>query len=326
MRRALVLALAVAATGLGAADAHAAFPGFNGRIAFVRPGEGIFSVQPDGSARLRVSPDGATCDSEPSFSASGLQLAFQTCDPARHATAIGTMTTTGLERWTLAGNSPQTPAFSPSGARIVFAAGASASTHLAVVDADGTGRRRLKAVGYAPSWSVTRRVAFTVPLNRRNWCNSTELDDVYVLGSSLKRAHRMTRNYGSYAPDWSPDGKRIAYTRDFTVGRGDAKHVHGTPMDCKPLVRKATRYGPEIVVARANGKHARRLTHTGGSDPAWSPDGKLIAFERSGWIWTMRPNGKGQRKLVHGTQPTWQPLVTPYRDPGGHQRVLARRP
>ena len=81
------------------------------------------------------------------------------------------------------------------------------------------------------------------------------------------------------------------------------------------VVRKAARYGPEIVVASANGGHARRLTRKGGADPAWSPDGKLIAFERGGWIWTMRPNGKEQRRLVRGTQPAWQPLKAPYEDP-----------
>jgi Tol biopolymer transport system component len=100
----------------------------------------------------------------------------------------------------------------------------------------------------------------------------------------------------------------VAFTRDFSVSKDDAKHVDRTPMDCKPVLRRASSYGPEIVVARANGKHAKRLTQSGGSDPAWSPDGALIAFERSGWIWTMRANGHGAKRLVRGTQPTWQPL------------------
>lgn len=310
-------ALAVA-LGAAAETAGAAFPGFNGRIAFVRPGYGVFSVQPDGRARVRISPEDAPaagCDSDPSFSPSGLTLAFQTCDPGRHSIAVGTMSVAGLDRRLIHGDSLQAPAFSPSGGRLVFSVGGSASTHLVVADADGSHRRRLSTVGYAPSWSVKRRIAFTVPLNRRDWCNSTQLDDVYVLGSSMKRSRRITRTYGSYAPDWSPDAKRIAYTRDFTVGSGESKHVHNTPMDCKPVVRKAARYGPEIVVASADGKHARRLTRKGGSDPAWSPDGKLIAFERGGWIWTMKPNGKSQRRITKGTQPTWQPLKAPYEDP-----------
>jgi Tol biopolymer transport system component len=309
----------VAACCLGAAAdaADAAFPGANGRIAFVRPGRGIWTVNPDGSAMTRVSPQdapGVGCDSEPSFSPSGLELVFQACDPERHATAIGTMSITGLDRRTVVGSSlavpsPQTPTFSPDGKRLAFAAGATATTRLFSIRADGLKRRRLDAVGYSPSWSATG-LAFTVPLNQRRWCNSTQLDDIYALDKSLKHRRRLTKTYGSYAPDWSPDGRRIAFTRDFTVGSGDAKQVRGTSRDCKPVLRRASAsYGPEIVVARANGKHAKRLTHSGGSDPSWSPDGALIGYERAGWIWTMRKDGHGAQRLVRGTQPSWQPVA-----------------
>jgi Tol biopolymer transport system component len=318
VRRALAISLGLACCLGGAPElAAASFPGINGRIAFVRPGQGIWSVNPDGSARLRVSPDSARtagCDTDPSFAPSGLELAFQTCDPDRHVTVVGTMTATGLDRHRLVSSSdslpsPQTPAFSSDGKRVAFAAGASAATRLFAIGTDGSGRRRLGVIGYSPSWSPTGRLAYAVPLNQRRWCNSTQLDDVYALDSSLRHERRLTRTYGSYAPDWSPNGRRIAYTRDFTVTSGDAKHVRRTPMDCKPVVRRASGYGPEIVVARASGKHARRLTRKGGSDPVWSPDGKLIAFERSGWIWTMRPDGHGAQKLVRGKQPAWQPLA-----------------
>jgi Tol biopolymer transport system component len=273
-------------------------------------------VNADGSAPLRVSPsDAATsgCDSDPAFAPSGLELAFQTCDPGRHATAVGTMATTGLDRRLVVRStsnlpSPQTPAFGPGGGRIAFAAGASASTRLFTIRLDGTKRRRLGVIGYSPSWASTGELAYTVPLSRRRWCNSTQLDDLYKLDAKLRHSRRLTKNYGSYAPDWSPDGRRVAYTRDYTSGSDESKRLHRTPMDCKPMVRRANRYGPEIVVARATGKHGRRLTRKGGSDPAWSPDGKLIAFERSGWIMVMRANGRDAHKVVRGTQPAWQPL------------------
>jgi Tol biopolymer transport system component len=318
MRRLPGLALALLCCTAAAPDiAPAAFPGVNGRIAYTRPGRGIWTVNPDGSAPLRVSPSdqaAAGCDSEPSFAPSGLQLVFQTCDPGRHATVVATMTSTGLERTTVVSSSssvpaPQTPAFAPDGRRVAFAAGASAATRLFAIGTDGGHRRRLGVVGYSPSWSAGGRLAYTVPLNQRRWCNSTELDDVYALGSSLHHPRRLTRTYGSYSPDWSPDGRRIAYTRDYTISSGEKKRLHRTPMDCKPMVRRANRYGPEIVVAKASGKGARRLTRKGGSDPAWSPDGKLIAFERSGWIWTMRADGHGARRVVRGVQPSWQPLA-----------------
>lgn len=296
------------------ASAQATFPGQNGRIAFVRPGEGIFTVNPDGNSRKRVTPEdvpGGRCDSEPSFAPSGLKLAFQTCDPARHATAIGVMAVDGADRRLVARDSralasPQTPAFSPGGVRVAFAAGVS-TTRLFSVAADGTRRRRLNEVGYSPAWSRAG-LAYTVPFNRTRWCNSTQLDDVWAFDPALTRTRRLTKNHSSYSPDWSPDGRRVAYTRDYSVSSADTKRVREGTRDCKVVVRKAQAYGPQIVVARGNGKGGRRLTGEGGSEPAWSPDGKLIAFERGGYIWTMTSDGHRATRVTKGSQPAWQPL------------------
>ncbi|HKP90676.1 MAG TPA: hypothetical protein VJT75_11980 [Thermoleophilaceae bacterium] len=309
MRRAL--ALAALAACLAPACAQASFPGRNGRIAFVRPGLGIYTVKPDGTARKRVTPEGVaggSCDSDPAFAPSGLELAFQTCDPARHATAIGVMGADGAGRRIVVRDSaalpsPQTPAFSPGGLRLAFAAGA-ADTRLFSLGLDGKRRKRLRQLGYAPAWSGAG-LAYTVPINRTRWCNSTQLDDVYALDPTLTRRRRLTSNNGSYAPDWSPDGRRVVYARDYSVSSTDAGRVKGT-RDCKVVVRKAERYGPEIVVARANGKGAHKLTGKGGSEPAWSPDGTLIAFERAGYIWSMTADGHRATRLTKGTQPTWQ--------------------
>ena len=315
------VALAVAAVAalslLAPAGAAASLPGGNGRIAFAKPGRGIWDVNADGSGQRRLSPSNDptfNCDAAPAYSPTGLELAFEGCDPERHATVLETMTSLGVTRNSLfAGSSrapsPQSPAFSPKGDQVVFSAGLDA-TRLFVIRTDGTGLRRLPGTGYEPSWSSRGQIAYAVPQNQRRFCNSTELDDVYVMRSDRKHVKRITRNYGSYDPDWSPDGKRLAYARDYTVSSKDAKNARGT-MDCKPVLRRASRYGPEIVVSDANGKHARRLTRSGGSNPAWSPNGKLIAFERGGWIWTMNADGSKARRLVPGADPSWQPLPSP---------------
>jgi Tol biopolymer transport system component len=78
--------------------------------------------------------------------------------------------------------------------------------------------------------------------------------------------------------------------------------------DCKVAVREARLYGPEIVVAKASGRGGRRLTGKGGSEPAWSPDGGQIAFERAGYVWTMTADGHRAKRITKGTQPAWQPL------------------
>ena len=317
--RATAMFLATAAAGGAAAatasPAAATLPGANGRIAFARPGTGIWTVNRDGSGLTQVSPAprrNASCDSDPFFSPHGSWLLFEGCNPERHVTNVGRMTAFGGKRKTVVTSgsgrvAPQTPTFSPSGKRIAFAAGTN-RPKVFIARSNGGAATSLGVVGYQPAWSATGRIAFTVPQNTRQWCNSTELDDISTMHPDGTHRHKLTRNYGSYDPDWAPDGRHIAYARDFTVSPSDYSDARGT-MDCIHIHKSQAPYGPEVVVANANGANERRLTYSGGSHPAWSPNGKLIAFERAGYIWTMRANGKRQKRLVHGIQPAWQPLA-----------------
>jgi Tol biopolymer transport system component len=76
---------------------------------------------------------------------------------------------------------------------------------------------------------------------------------------------------------------------------------------------------------------------TPSSTPVPSPDGRLIVFSRSGWLLTMRADGRGQRRLVRGAQPAWAPdsnrIVYAARDglrsvkvDGGGARRVTRNP
>jgi Tol biopolymer transport system component len=77
----------------------------------------------------------------------------------------------------------------------------------------------------------------------------------------------------------------------------------------------------DIYVANANGKRARQLTHHGGAQPAWSPDGKYIAFIGNNGLYVIRRDGRSLRRIVSIppysltstkwlviSSPSWQPL------------------
>jgi dipeptidyl aminopeptidase/acylaminoacyl peptidase len=91
-------------------------------------------------------------------------------------------------------------------------------------------------------------------------------------------------------PAWSPDGKRIAFTRTTNGNRSF-----------------------RVYVVKADGTGIRRITN-GRFDwrPAWSPDGRWIAYQSTGGVSLVRPNGTGTKLVPHtgggaATDPSWNP-------------------
>jgi TolB protein len=96
--------------------------------------------------------------------------------------------------------------------------------------------------------------------------------------------------------DWSPDGQKIAFTT-----WGDRRGPSGTnPSD--------------IYITNADGSGRQRLTSDPGFEtgPAWSPDGRKIAFVSGHGnypgLFAMNADGSGQQRLTRGgSQPHWSP-------------------
>ena len=74
---------------------------------------------------------------------------------------------------------------------------------------------------------------------------------------------------------------------------------------------------PDIYVMRADGSGVRRMTRKGGGEPAWSPDGRRIAYSRTlsgsfgASIWVVGARGGTERRLTRGGEAQWEPTWSP---------------
>ena len=82
----------------------------------------------------------------------------------------------------------------------------------------------------------------------------------------------------SLMPSWSPDGKKIAFIRNFRDNR-------------------------DLYVMNADGSHQRALTHDAAREasPDWSPDGSRIVYTLVGLsaLWQLIPLFRGQEAQRH---------------------------
>jgi Tol biopolymer transport system component len=172
------------------------------------------------------------------------------------------------------------PQWSPDGRRIAFKlANASSGYGIYVVNADGTGQKRLPTGGAGEfTWSPDgRRIAY------RDFGDPFRIAVIRVDGGAPQRVTDGGEK-GDADPAWSPDGSTIAFIRGEPDPSGGSGFIDS------------------LYVIKPDGSGLRQLRRDI-EGFAWAPDGKEIAFgQRAGDsllddLYVIRLDGTGTRKI-----------------------------
>jgi Tol biopolymer transport system component len=173
--------------------------------------------------------------------------------------------------------------FSPLVGQIAFTSTRDGSPYIYVASADGSSLRRLTK-GRDPSWSWDGR---QILFYGSDYVADSSVHVINADGSG----ERVLRPGGAL-PEWSPDGKRLAFTTDLG-----------------------------LYIANRDGSNATLLVSSDWQRPGdligeaqWSPDGKRIAFTSGDWdtvgfgVYVANVDGSGVfGTAMPGSVPRWSP-------------------
>ncbi len=216
------------------------------------------------------------------------------------------------------------PAWSPDGRMVAFnfnyyPHADATNTLLCLFDLETKGMKIISnSNDVYPSWSPdSQQLVFN--------SDRTGASEIYKINLDGTNLIQLTNTGRAFNAAWSPDSSRIAYAREgqgLWVMNNDGSsptQISAHPRDCGPswapdclhLAFQSDRDGKlNIWIMNADGSNPVRITQKGGASPAWSPDGKWIAFERDEQIWLVSPDGQKEVHLKTDFPvgcPSWSP-------------------
>jgi Tol biopolymer transport system component len=185
---------------------------------------------------------------------------------------------------------------------------------------------------------------------------------IWVMDADGSRPVRLTNN-GEIDPEWSPDGKKLVFAANATVGFGpitvmnaDGSGRHDIGRGSEPNWSSTGRIAFEeagsnclfdicplnLYTMNPDGSDVVKLTSNSGAfdytvAPCWSPDGSMIAYYTSGLflprsLRIMNANGSGMRTIASNRNfvgaAVWSPdgrsLAYAVSDSSGTSRILVQ--
>jgi TolB protein len=267
------------------------------RIAFLR-GSLLYVVDADGANERQLTTRGRALS--PAWHPSGHWIVFS------DITDVGTQVAevnVGTGQVRLLTVTPRgyniTPVYTPDGKRIVFAASGTGGSQLVSVD---RASRRLTRIAQtrnasSPTFSPDgRRMAFVMP---RTWQGSgatvrmtPQLFTASATGAGISQLTASTFGVRSYrtSPEWSPDGRYVAYTQQGG--------------------------GFQIWLIGVNDRRAVQLTRgRNHEDASWAPDSRHLVVtagrDQTNLIVLDIVTGRTREVVVDGRLPAWGPRWDP---------------